>query len=160
MGHSPKETGRQHGTPCGIPGYSMVHPVVYLLGGVYASLVYIYPGTMVGILLLYLLVPWWGSLLLCLPVSWWVYTSLYISTYTTLGTPSRLFPLSSSLLAGCTLRDDEALGSSLGYSLGNEAKRASLSPSCERRAGTLRIVTPLSRVRVVKDWIDEGSMPI
>ena len=89
--------------------------------------------------------PWWVyTLITPLGGTWWVYASpihswgipwwVYTSYYTPLGTPwwipSTLYMLSAAG-TGVTLPDEEALGSNLGYSLGNVGKRPPSLLRCE-----------------------------
>ena len=68
--------------------------------------------------------------------------------YTPLYTPWVHPPSRYTLLPWCTPRTvvrDDALGSNLRYSLGNEAQRASLAPECDESYEMMRRVVPLSR---------------
>ena len=60
-----------------------------------------------------------------------VYTQVYIPYHNTLGTPLLLTPPSSSLLAGCTLRVVEALGSNREKGLGMRRREAPFVLRCD-----------------------------
>ena len=90
-----------------------------------------------------------------------VYTLLYASLLYTPGYTPHTLPAVYSRVhchPQTAVPEREALGSNLGISLGMRRVELSSLLRCEERCARLRIVTPLSMMRMGYDRIDEGTI--